>query len=61
MLLSWISPSTERATSKTLEAISASQGLCVNLRYLATREAHVTVAESYRMASTTVGHIFKES
>ena len=62
MLLSRIGPKTfKNDTTKMREPISVGQRLCVTLRYLVTGDAHVTIAPSYRMSSTTVARIVKET
>ncbi|XP_046855143.1 uncharacterized protein LOC124448176 [Xenia sp. Carnegie-2017] len=43
------------------EPISLDQRLLVTLRYLATGDAHTTIAANYRMSSTTVGRIIYET
>ena len=43
------------------DPISPSERLTVTLRFLATGDAQVTIAASYRISPTTVGHIIKET
>ncbi|XP_046862581.1 uncharacterized protein LOC124456087 [Xenia sp. Carnegie-2017] len=47
--------------TKMREPISVDQRLLVTLRYLATGDAHTTIAANYRMSSTTVGRIIYET
>ena len=61
MLLSWIGPKIKKVTTKMREPIRVDQRFCIVLKYLVTGDAHVTVAASYGMSSTTVGHIVKKT
>ena len=56
-LVSWIGPLLKRASTKMREAISTSERLCVCLGYLATGDAQVTTAASYKMSAAVVGRI----
>ena len=51
-LLSWVAPRIEKSSVR-YELIAPEQHLCVTLRYLATGDAHVTIATSYRINPTS--------
>ena len=50
-----------KTTTNMRDPISPSERLTVTLRFLVTGDAQVTIAASYRMSQTTVGHIIKET
>ena len=60
-LLTLIGPVIQKATTKMREPIGVSERLCVCLRYLATGDAQVTIAASYRMSPSVVGRIVNET
>ncbi|XP_046862566.1 uncharacterized protein LOC124456074 [Xenia sp. Carnegie-2017] len=51
----------KKKETKMRELISVDQRLFVTLRYLATGDAHTTIAANYRKSSTTVGRIIYET
>ena len=59
-LLSWVPRKIEKSSVRR-EPIGPELRLCVNLRYLVTGDAHVTIAASYRISPTSIGRIIKES
>ena len=58
--MSWIAPKIEKSRVKR-EPAGPEQRLCVTFRYLVTKDAHVTIAASYRISPTLVGRIIKET
>ncbi|XP_057304432.1 uncharacterized protein LOC130641579 [Hydractinia symbiolongicarpus] len=59
-LLGYVGPLITKSSLKR-EAISASERLCVTMRYLVTGDAQTTIADSYRMGKNTVSGIVKET
>ena len=59
-LLSCVELKIEKSSVRR-EPILAEQRLCVRLRYLVTGDAHVGVAASYKISSTSIGRIIKET
>ena len=47
ILLSWVAPLIEKKETQMRELISASESLCVTMRYLVTGDAQVTITTSY--------------
>jgi hypothetical protein len=60
-LLCWVAPHINKKDTHMREAISAEERLCVTLRYLASGNAQVSIATSYRIAPSTVSSIIKET
>ena len=59
-LLGWVAPRILKSNVKR-EAISPEERLCVTLRYVVTRDAHVTIAVSHRISPTSISRIIKET
>lgn len=59
-LLKWVGPYIVKSSERR-EAIGAKERLCVTLRKLATGDANVTIAASYRISPTCVGRIIDET
>ena len=59
-LLGWVAPRIWKSNVKR-EAISPEERLCVTLRYVVTRDAHVTIAVSHRISPTSISRIIKET
>ena len=60
LLLSWVELYI-RKSSLRREVTTPSERLCVILRHLVTRDAHITIGLSYRLSPTTVGRIIRET
>ena len=60
LLLSWVELYI-RKSSLRREVTTPSERLCVILRHLVTRDAHITIGLSYRLSPTTVGRIVRET
>ena len=60
-LLNWLGPHLQKHDTQMRKAISPSERLSVCLRYLATGNAQVTIATSYRISPTVVGRIINET
>ena len=59
-LLQLVAPSITRVNAKR-EPIGPDERLCVTLRFLVTGDAFATIAASYRMSTTTVGRVVKDT
>ena len=59
-LLSQVAPKIEKSSVRR-EPIGPEQRFCVKLWYLVTRDAHVTIAASYRISRTSTCRIIKET
>ena len=57
-LLSWICSLIRKKSTRIREFISASERLCVTMRYLVTGDAQATIATNYRMS---LGRIISET
>ena len=60
-LLSWVAPKITKTVTRSCEPIGAEERLCATLRYLATGDAQVKIAESYRISPSSIGRIIKET
>lgn len=60
-LLSWTGPLLQKKATRMHDPMSPSERLCATLRYLATGDAQVTIAASYRMSPLVVGRIIGET
>ena len=60
-LLMLTAPVIKKKITRMREPISVDQRLLVTLRYLATGDAHTTIAANYRISPTTVGRIISET
>ena len=59
-ILSFVAPIITKSRSKR-EPISASERLCVTLRYLVTGDAQTTISASYRISKTSISRIVRET
>ena len=60
-LLSWVAPKIQKGSTHMRETIGPEERLCVTLRYLATGDAQVTLAASYRISPSVVSRTIKET
>ena len=60
-LLKWVAPIIQKKATKMRQPIEPSERLCVTLRYCVTGDAHVTIAENYRISPSCVGRIIAET
>ena len=60
LLLSWDAPFIKKSDFRRPTANPAER-LCLTMRYLATGDAQLTIATSYRISPTTVGRIIRET
>ena len=60
-LLAWVGPSIQKSSRLRVDVPSPAERLCVTLRYLASGDAQVSIALSYRISPTTVGRIIRET
>ena len=61
ILLNIVEPDIKKKSTNMREPVEPDQRLAVTLRYLATGDAHSTIAANYRLSSTTVGRIIEET
>ena len=59
-ILSFVAPIITKSRIKR-EPISASERLCVTLRYLVTGDAQTTISASYRISKTSISRIVRET
>ena len=57
----WVGPSIQKSYRLRVDVPSPAERLCVTLRYLASGDAQVSIALSYRISPTTVGRITRET